>query len=181
MPNTSEMLKKDLMERLKRLDEDTELMYDTSDRFVCVIVGGGALILMDCITRATRDIDVIQHSPQLNELLSKYDFNCMVQAYICNFPYNFEDRFEKINIETKKIDFYTASLEDIVIAKLYSSRVTDARDIIHPSVLSNIDWKKLERLADEAKLSALNDYNYNDFRLRYKDYIERFDHEKTDI
>jgi hypothetical protein len=170
-----ELLKTELMERLKRLDEDADLIYGaTPGRLVCVIVGGGALILMDYIARATMDIDVIQHSPQLNKLFNKYDFNCMVQAYICNFPYNFEDRFEKVDIETKIIDFYTASLEDIVVAKLCSYRETDAHDVAQPSVLQHIDWEKLDQLAEEERLSALNEYNYNDFKIRYQEYIERF-------
>jgi hypothetical protein len=169
------LIKTELMERLKRLDEDADLLYGaTPGRFVCVIVGGGALILMDYITRATMDIDVIQHSPQLNEIFNKYDFNCMVQAYICNFPYNFDDRFVKVDIETKKIDFYTASLEDIVIAKLCSCRDTDVYDIEQSSVLQNIDWERLDQLAEEERLSALNDYNYKDFKTRYQEYIERF-------
>jgi len=47
----------------------------------------------------------------------------------CNFLYNYEDRIKALPIESRKINFYTASLEDIVIAKLYSSRPSDIIDI----------------------------------------------------
>lgn len=36
----------ELIERLKRLDEDASLMFDDDRRFRVVIVGGGALILL---------------------------------------------------------------------------------------------------------------------------------------
>ena len=38
----------------------------------------------------------------------------------------------------RKIEFYTASLEDIVIAKLYSFRDLDRQDLISDNVLNNI-------------------------------------------
>ena len=109
--------------------------------------------------------------------MEKYDINAHVETYINNFPYNFEDRLVKLPIEGERIDFYTASLEDIVVAKLYSSRDTDRQDIIAETVLQNINWDELERLAfadDEAKASALNDRSYQDFLDNYKEYVRRF-------
>lgn len=165
----------DLIYRLGRLDEDAYLMYDNSDRrFNCILVGGSALILMDCISRATHDIDVISCSREITNLLEKYDFNQRVQTYINNFPYNYEDRFKKIEIETKIIDYFTASLEDIVIAKLFSYRDTDLKDITEPYILEKIDWEVLEKLSIESKDSALNDNNYMDFKFKYDDYVGRF-------
>ena len=37
----------DLIERLKRVDEDADLMFDDDSRFSMIIVGGGALILLN--------------------------------------------------------------------------------------------------------------------------------------
>lgn len=134
----SDMLRDDLLERLDRLDEDASLMFDGDERFHLVIVGGGALILLERISRATHDVDAISASHEILELLEKYDINCRVQTYINNFPYNYEDRLVSLSVGGRKIDFYTASLEDIVIAKLYSARATDIRDVESEKVVEAI-------------------------------------------
>ena len=168
------MLKDDLIDRLKRLDEDASFMYDSDGKFQCVIIGGSALILMGYITRATHDIDVIKTDKELYKLFEKYDFNTNAISYEPNFPYYYENRFKKVLIDTIKIDYYTASLEDIVISKLCSPRPKDEKDIENESILSSIDWEKLELLANEEKLSALNENNYQDFKFRYEEYVKRF-------
>lgn len=172
----SDMLREDLLERLDRLDEDASLMFEGDERFHLVIVGGGALILLERISRATHDVDAISASHEILELLEKYDINCRVQTYINNFPYNYEDRLVSLSVGGRKIDFYTASLEDIVIAKLYSARATDIRDVENEKVVESIDWELLEKLAveeDEARASALNDRCYADFKASYDDYVRR--------
>ena len=169
--------KKDLLERLARLDEDTALLFDDDRRFVMVVVGGSALILLETITRATHDIDVLDVSPEIVDLLEKYDINTRVGTFINNFPYNYYDRLVPIPIEGQRIDFYTASLEDIIIAKLYSGRSTDMQDIIDPNVLAAVNWDRLEYLAtdeSEAKASALNEFRYKEFLDSYKTYVERW-------
>lgn len=171
------MYRDDLIERLVRLDEDVDLIFDDERKFNMIIVGGGALILLGTITRATHDIDVLDVPREIIPLLEKYDINANVKAYSCNFPYNYEDRIKALPIESRKINFYTASLEDIVIAKLYSSRPTDITDIEQEAIRSSIDWDLLEHLAtaeDEAKASVLNDRLYLDFRANYEDYVKRF-------
>ena len=65
--------KEDLLERLARLDEDADLLFDDDRRFRMVIVGGSALILLETITRATHDIDALDVSPEIVDLLEKYD------------------------------------------------------------------------------------------------------------
>lgn len=123
------MLKDDLLQRLYRLDEDVDLSIDGNETFHLVLVGGGALILQEYIRRATHDLDAISVSPRIMNLLEKYDINCRVQTYINNFPYNFEDRLIPLKLDTKRIRFDTVSLEDIVIAKLYSyNRSKGCRD-----------------------------------------------------
>lgn len=166
----------ELIERLKRLDEDAFLLYDDDRRFKMVIVGGGALILLEAIDRATMDIDALNVSRELIPLLERYDINAQVTAYINNFPYNYEDRLHKLELESRKIDFYTASLEDIVIAKLCSYRVTDRQDIISPEVLNAVNWELLEKLAtDEDELKAnISDRGYSEFMYNYEEYIRRF-------
>lgn len=169
--------KEELLDRLLRLDEEAELLFDDDRRFRMVIVGGSALILLETITRATHDVDALDVSPEIVNLLEKYDINTRVASFINNFPYNYDDRLVPIPLHSRRIDFYTASLEDVVIAKLYSSRPTDRQDIIDPAVLRAIDWKRLERLAtaeDEAMASALNEFRYREFRDTYEEYVRRY-------
>ena len=168
--------KTDLLKRLERLDEEVDLLFDDDRRFNMVIVGGSALILLETITRATLDIDALDVSREIIPLLEKYDINTHVGTFINNFPYNYYDRIVPMGMQGKRIVFYTASLEDIIIAKLYSGRATDMQDIIDPRVLAVIDWERLEHLAtaeDEAKASALNDFRYKEFLDSYRKYEER--------
>lgn len=169
--------KDDLMARLARLDEDADLLFDDDRRFRMVIVGGSALILLETINRATHDIDALEVSPEILELLEKYDINTRVSTFINNFPYNYDERLVPVRLNGRRIDFYTASLEDIIVAKLYSGRATDVQDIIDPKVLQAVDWDRLEHLAtaeDEAKASALNDFRYAEFLDSYYTYVGRW-------
>lgn len=173
----SNLLKQDLLDRLTLLDEEASLLFDDDSRFHLVIVGGSGLVLLETITRSTHDIDALDLSHELLDLLEKYDINCRVQTYINNYPYNYEDRLVPIPISGKKIDFYTASLEDIVVAKLYSMRPVDRQDIISPEVVSSVDWDRLAHLAlseDEARASALNERRYKDFLADYEEYVKRY-------
>ena len=114
-----EMGRNELIDRLIRLDEDADLLFGTDERFSMVIVGGGALILLEHISRATRDIDAISASKEILELLSKYDINCRVQTYINNFPYNYEDRLIPLPIKGKRIDFLSNGKRVIIKINSY--------------------------------------------------------------
>lgn len=165
------------MERLRRLDEDVDLMFKGDDTFNLVIVGGGALILLERIMRVTHDVDVLSAPPALLDLMVEYDMNTDVKTYCSNFPYNYEDRLIPIDIPTRRVRYYTASLEDIVIAKLCSYRDKDLEDISSASVVANLDWDLLDHLAhDEGELRSaiLNERNYNDFLVGYEEYVRRF-------
>lgn len=116
------------------MDEEADLLFEDDRRFRMVIVGGSALILLETIARATHDIDALDVSPEIVDLLEKYDINTRVGTFINNFPYNYDERLVQVRLNGRRIDFYTASLEDIVIAKLYSGRATDMQDIIDPKV-----------------------------------------------
>ena len=171
------MMRDDLLKRLVALDEEVSLTFPQAERIHMIIVGGGALVLMEYISRSTHDIDVLNVSHQIQEIMEQYDMNTRVMTYINNFPYNYEDRIQPVNVDGKIIDFYTASLEDIVIAKLYGYRDNDYNDICAPDVLRGIDWELLHKLAtseDEAKASALNEYRYREFLERYNEYERRF-------
>lgn len=169
--------REDLLERLKRFDEDVDLMFDDGESFNIVIVGGGALILLERIMRVTHDVDVLNASPSLLDLMAQYDMNTNVKTFCSNFPYNYEDRLIPIDIPTKRVHYFTASLEDIVIAKLCSYRDKDLEDISSKEILDAIDWELLERLAldeDELKASILNERCYEDFMVGYERYVRRF-------
>lgn len=166
------MQRDELIKRLLALDEEVSLLYPGPERIRMVIVGGGALVLMEYLARSTHDIDVLSVSHQIQDLMLKYDINTLVQTYINNFPYNYEDRI-KLILKGRKIDYYTGSLEDIIIAKLYSYRDTDMADITSPTVLKDIDWNLLYHLAtaeDEARASALNEYRYREFLDKFNEY-----------
>jgi len=164
----------DLKERLLRLDEDAYLL-DDENVYSCFIVGGGALILMGYIIRATHDIDVICFFPKnLLSLMDKYDMNASACAYMDSFPDDYIKRAKKIDLKTKKIDFYTLSLEDLVISKLSASRDKDIQDITSNAVLSTINWVQLAVLADEIKLSLLNNRLVSEFEYNYNEFVERY-------
>ncbi len=171
------MIKLELLSRLDRLDEDTSYLFSEENRFKIVIVGGSALVLQDYIMRSTYDIDALLVSKELIGILNKYDIDMRVSAYSCNFPYNFEDRLLRLNIGGRRIDFYTASLEDIVISKLYSSRLKDTIDIENENVLKEINWDLLDYLVSdemEVKASSLNSRTFSELKQSYEEFKRRF-------
>ena len=171
------MNREDILERLDKMDMEAFVTLDTPYMYRMIIVGGSGLVLLETITRATQDIDTLDASMDIRPLLEKYGANLMVSAYMNNFPYNFEDRLRKLPVGGRKINFYTASLEDIVIAKLFSSRPKDRQDLVSEEVLRGIDWDVLRHLAlddDEIKASVLNERIYQDFLHDYSEYVRRY-------
>lgn len=179
------MNQQNILERLDKLDMEAFTTINTPHLYKMIIVGGSGLVLLGMISRATQDIDALEASPEIRHLLAKYDANLRVSTYINNFPYNFEDRLVLLPVGGRKIKFYSCSLEDIVVAKLYSSRDTDRQDLISENVLKNLDWDRLKHLAldeNEARASALNERRYRDFLYDYQEYAGRYGpHEKTDF
>jgi hypothetical protein len=164
----------EIRERLLRLDEDAALLFDGSDRFVCIIVGGSALILLGYISRATHDIDFLRTPPVLQDLLQKYDMNARVSAYMTNFPDDYGDRIQKIDLDTQIIDFYTLSLEDLIVSKLAAGRPKDLEDVSSPDVIKHIDWGKLEKCAEMVKIGMLSERDIAGFDYFYANFKERF-------
>lgn len=59
---SSNEIKNEIIKRLLMLDEEVSLTFDDSETFYeMIIVGGGALVLIDKLTRATQDIDAIMY------------------------------------------------------------------------------------------------------------------------
>ena len=162
---------KDIEERLLRLDEDADLLFEGEGRFTCILVGGSALILLGYITRATHDIDVLKTPPELLSLLSKYDMNNNVSAHMDNFPDDYLDRVQKLDLPTQKIDFYTLSLEDLVVSKLAAGRDKDLADIATPKVLEALDWTQLEESADLVEQGMLSDRAKQEFEISYQEFV----------
>ena len=169
-----QLTKPDLLDRLNKLDKDASLLHPGDGKFYITIVGGGALILLGYTSRSTLDIDIINATQVLYQLFEKYDMNGHVAAHMNNFPMNYESRTILL-LEGKKIDFFSASLEDIATAKLCANRATDNEDL--EVVANKINWELLEKLAvdeDELKSNIMNDKDYFFFYENYKDYVRRF-------
>ena len=169
-----ELSKKELRERLEYLDEDATLLFRDEGKYHVFIAGGGALILMDYMSRATSDIDVINATKALYELFDKYQMNGHIAAHINSFLFNYEDRVELI-WKGEKIDFYTVSLEDIVVSKLCAGRQPDWDDL--KMVAKHVDWEKLKALiSDDDEMSTLkmSSRQYSEFKYAYARYVEEF-------
>jgi len=158
-----------LLRRLEAFDRAVAVNYPDCV-FELVIVGGGALILLGVLSRPTDDIDAIQYPKQLLPLMKEFDLSGRVVAYADHFPYDFESRLCPVDAEFKAIQCYTASLEDLVVSKLYSDREIDRSDIREATVLSLLDWDQLARAVEEAELSCLNERRYREMLHRYDEY-----------
>ena len=116
-----------MISKLKALDEEAALIIDA--KISMIIVGGSALVLGNHLNRSTQDIDVIDIYPELQSILENYDVNNRSNAFSDCLAENYENRLVKLDIETKVIEYYLLSLEDLVIMKLYSDRPNDYLDI----------------------------------------------------
>lgn len=168
------MHKDNILKRLLQVDKDMCLLDDSQDIFSCVIVGGSALVLLDKIYRSTHDIDSINASNEIKPLLEAYNINMNVNAYRVNFPENYLDRIVKVDIPTTKVNFYTLSLEDLVVSKLCSMREKDVEDIENGLVYKALDWELMDKLIEDVCYGLLTDYEVNALRENYKNYREKF-------
>ena len=166
--------KDELRERLEMLDTDAAVLFNDGIRYHVYIAGGGALLLMGYSSRATSDIDVIDATNSLYDLFAKYQINGHIAAHINSFLFNYPDRVKPL-WSGEKIDFYTVSLEDIVISKLCAGRPPDTDDL--KAVAKYVDWDKLESLAfdeDELRTIKMSDRQYSEFKYAYEDYVKEF-------
>jgi len=165
-----EMYKDDILKRMKALDQHASLEFSNDSRFHVIIVGGGALVLRGYIARSTDDIDVLDADNKLYGLMERYDMNGNVNAHVFSFPCNYEERAIPI-WSGEKIDYFTASLEDIVISKICGGRDRDLEDL--EVLAKSVDWKIIDKLAtdeDELKLISMSDRGYLDFKACYKNF-----------
>lgn len=173
----SRMIREDILRRLNLLDEEAALLFPTTVHYKMILLGGSALMLQRWLSRATYDIDAVSVPPELAALLDKYDINTKAEAYLDHAPYNYPDRVVAIDAGGQAIDYYTLSLEDLVITKLCSIRDTDWCDAENQTIRQNINWNLLDQLAydaDELRASILSDREYAEFLTRYKNYTERW-------
>lgn len=100
--------------------------------------------------------------------------NTNVTSYYDCFPQGFEDRSILIDLPTNMIKFYALSLEDLVISKLCTTRgEQDIVDINTETVVNNIDWDILSRLANSMKFTMMSLTAYENFKYNYDDYVRR--------
>lgn len=110
-----------------------------------------------------------------NLIMFDKEMNRDVQAYFDKFPSGFAKRATKLNLETKSVDFYVLSIEDLVISKLCTTRFSqDVTDIENAFVLSKIDWNKLDDLAKTMEYIMISHFAYENFLYQYNSFVERF-------
>ena len=125
--------------------------------------------IIERLLQVDRDMALIDTSDDV--------YTCVIaggSAYRINFPENYLERIVKVNIPTKKVNFYTLSLEDLVVSKLCAMRGKDIEDIENESVYNPLDWDLLDRLVDDVCYGMLTDFDKNILLEHYKDYKERF-------
>lgn len=177
------MNKHELMEKLKRIDEDAffRIGASRSGKAEAVIVGGSALLLCDLSAKeTTKDVDIFQLNAETavrDALYADPDFNSMCQAYAQSMPYNFEDRLQRVDIDTLAIDFYTPSAEDLAVMKLYRWEAPDKADLSSAAFRTNLDWDLLERLVYDPNEAAgsrsaepSRDRELKQMRLNYEEF-----------
>ena len=172
-------LKRFSKKTLLDIDEEAYLVLGTVEpKPKIVIVGGAAFMLRDLTQRSvTHDIDVLSIEDSVREIVSHYpQVNGLVVAYMDQIPYNYEDRFVRLDLNTKVIEFITPSTEDLAVMKLYAFRPNDLQDL--ESIANNnlLDWDMLEYLIydnNEAKASALSERSYKEMVHSYEIFKER--------
>ena len=171
-----------LTENLVSLDEEAYLLFSDEEghihhRFEVIVVGSSSLLLKELITRATNDTDILRAPNQLAPLLAKYNMSLGVAAYSDCFPYNYEDRLESLPIQGKIIDYYSPSVEDLIVSKLYRNEKTDLEDFQRILESTSLDWELLERLVykeNEARASMIVPKRYEEMISAYVRFKEKY-------
>jgi hypothetical protein len=169
MGGVLDMGEDELRGRLREFDRAVGLLHPGR---LCrlVFVGGGAMVLLGCLARATSDLDALEFPNELLPLMEQYDLSGRVTAFADHFAYNFEDRLVPLGLGTTAIECYTASIEDIVASKLYSDRPTDVTDIRRPEVLAALDWDRLAEVVWDMEGSRLVERRYRQMLANYAAY-----------
>lgn len=174
------MNKKELEQRMIELDTVTYDLYPGLT-FQCVIVGGSALLIRNIITRGTLDVDVLEVSKEVEDLFTGFDFNTRVKALLDCFPYNYNDRLELVEIETKSIKYYTPSIEDLIVSELYVYRGKDIEDLEKIKKSKKYDQILLDKIVKEASLSAITERRYLEMVDLYNGFFKEWFYEIKNI
>ena len=134
----------------------------------------GADELRGRLARATSDLDALHFPTELLPLMEQFDLSGRVTAYADQFAYNHEDRLVSLSLETKSVECYSASLEDMVASKLHSDRETDAADVRRPEVLEALDWDLLAAVVADMEGSKLVERRHQGFLHNYEAYRKEF-------
>lgn len=175
----------ELIEKLKRIDENIYFskILEPGTRASVVIVGASALLLYGLSRKgATKDVDIYEAEQSIQAaLFADRDFNSRCNAYSQCLPYNFEDRLEKIDIDTFVLDVYVPSVEDLAVMKLYRWDQPDIIDLTAPEFLTQLDWDQLHQLVyspDEAAASRIanpeDDQELHAMRCNHAEYEKRY-------
>ena len=172
------MDKKELLKKMKELDER---IFDLYPEFGarCIVIGGGALILKDLIPRMTTDIDVINAKEEMLNLFPIFGFSNKATVYEMNLPYNYEDRLEKIHIETKSLEYFTPSTEDLIVTKFYASREKDIEDIHNIKKSGKYSTERLKKVVEEARMTSMNDFKYREMVSLYHRYFNEEENDES--
>lgn len=169
-----------VMERLWNIDRVASLTFP-HETFDCVLVGGAALLTLKLIKRGTLDGDILDSDPKLDAIFEAYDFNTAVKSMISCFPYRYLDRIVRIEMPSVCIRFFTPSIEDLIVSKLYAYRKKDIQDIQDIIQSGRYDSNKLAMIVQEAKLSSLNERMYQEMVDLYLRHFGGKDHEDQTI
>ena len=169
MVGVTDMGGEELRSRLLAFDRAVALLHPGRS-FRLVLVGGGAMVLLGCLARATSDLDVLVFPPELASLMTQFDLNGRVRAWEDHFACNIEDRLVPIDVSTTVVACYSASLEDLIVSKLHSTRPKDAQDIRRPEVLKALDWDRLADAVADTEGSVLIERRHRDFLADYASY-----------
>jgi len=173
MVSMPEMGAGELRSRLLSFDRAVALRHP-GQSFRLVLVGGGAMVLLGHLSRATFDLDVLAAPTVLQSLMGEYDLNGRVVAYQDHFAYNIEDRLVPLGLPTSVVECWAASLEDLVASKLHSDRETDKADVRRPEVLSALDWDRLTDVVEDMRASSQNERRYRLFLDNYEEYRKKY-------
>jgi len=78
---------------------------------------------------------------------------------------------EPVDLSTKCLKFFTPSLEDLIVTKLYAARETDDEDIKKIIEKGLYDDEKLAAAVKETEDSAISPVRYREMISRYEAYF----------
>ena len=151
--------KREVLQRLRNLDEQLQVVLDPSDELPeLVIIGGSALLLKDStnMPRPTKDIDVLIADARIAHLLSRYDINDDANTFLYQFPAGWEHRKEQLSLNLASLKVHTLSDEDLCIAKVLAGREMDLRDAESMVRKGSVDLGKVEEILQDPSEVFLN-------------------------